>query len=56
MNNNTELKNGPTPQDTIIVRRQWNDWCKGKFRLADLVRVHFSDMSGCVNAFSPRPF
>jgi hypothetical protein len=45
-----------TPEKTIIVRRQWNDWKKGEFRFADLSGFHWSDMSGGVGAIAPRGF
>jgi len=41
---------------TMIVRRHWSDYRKGEFRLVDLDGVHWSDISGGVGAFSPRPF
>lgn len=40
----------------VRVRRQWNDWRKAKYRLEDLEHVHWSYMSGGVQAPTPRPF
>jgi hypothetical protein len=45
-----------TQPDEIIVtvRRQWNDWREARYRLRDIEGLHWTDVSGGVNARAPR--
>ena len=43
-------------EETVTVRRHWNDYRSATLRLELLHDLHFSDMSGGVHARSPRPF
>jgi len=38
------------------VRRQWNDWRQARYRLEDISGLHWTDVSGGVNASAPQPF
>ncbi len=42
-------------QETLNVRRHWNDYRIAKVRLADFQSPHWDTMSGGVHAASPRP-
>ena len=41
---------------TIVVRRQWNDWREAVYRINDISGLHWSEVSGGVQAVAPRPF
>ncbi len=41
---------------TVSVRRQWNDWRDAEYRLSDISGLHWSRISGGVNAPAPQPF
>ena len=43
-------------QETVWVRRQWNDWRHASYRIADIERPHWDDMSGGVGALAPQLF
>jgi hypothetical protein len=34
----------------VTVRRQWNDWREVKYRLCDIEGLHWTKVSGGVNA------
>jgi hypothetical protein len=40
----------------ITVRRQWNDWQMADYRLDDVEDLHWTQVSGGVQAVAPRPF
>jgi hypothetical protein len=40
----------------VTVRREWNDWRKASYRLADLEGVHWSQITGGVGVPVPQPF
>ena len=40
----------------VLVRRQWNDWRDARYRLCDIEGLHWTSVSGGVNAPAPRPF
>jgi hypothetical protein len=40
----------------ITVRRQWNDWRMATYRLDDVAELHWSAVSGGVQAVAPKPF
>ena len=42
--------------ETIRVRRHWNDWKTADFRLGDLEGLHWDTVSGGVGVRSPRLF
>jgi hypothetical protein len=42
--------------EIVVVRRQWNNWVRGKVRIADFRRPHWRSVSGGVSVPSPRPF
>ena len=43
-------------QETMTVRRQWNDWRQANVMLTNLEALHWSSISGGVQALTPRPF
>jgi hypothetical protein len=44
-------------EQIVIVRRQWNDnWRHARYRLDDIFNMHWTDVSGGVNARAPRKF
>ena len=43
-------------QETVWVRRQWNDWRQARYGLNQIDGLHIDDLSGGINARSPRPF
>ena len=43
-------------EECVWVRRQWNDYRIGAFRLADVSGLHWSNVSGGVHALAPREF
>ena len=43
-------------QETVWVRRQWNDWRHARYTLDQIEGLHMDDLSGGLNARSPRPF
>jgi len=40
----------------VTVRRKWNDWKEARYRLCDIEGLHWTDVSGGVNASAPRAF
>ena len=40
----------------IWVRRQWNDWRKGKVKISNISNLHWDCMSGGVRTLAPRNF
>jgi hypothetical protein len=46
----------PMVDETVTVRRQWNDWRHATVRIKDIGGLHLSDTSGGVHARSPRAF
>jgi len=40
----------------VVVRRHWNDWQKGKVPSEKLDGLHWSRLSGGVQALAPQPF
>jgi hypothetical protein len=40
----------------VVVRRQWNDWQKGKVLLEKLENLHWSRLSGGTQTRAPQPF
>ena len=50
------MTNPAQPEPTVWVRRQWNDWRRALYRLADLEDVHWTDLSGGTRAPAPRYF
>jgi hypothetical protein len=40
----------------VTVRRQWNDWRKAVYRFHAIENVHWSDVSGGVNAHANREY
>ena len=42
--------------DTVLVRRQWNDYRTARYRLDQIDGVHWDDTSGGVFSRAPRPF
>jgi hypothetical protein len=40
----------------IKVRRQWNDWRMADYRLDDVADLHWSQVSGGVQAVAPKLF
>jgi hypothetical protein len=45
------------PNDVIVtVRRQWNDWREATYRLSDIRGLHWTNLSGGVNAAAPKAF
>lgn len=43
-------------EEHVWVRRQWSDYRRAKYGLADVQKIHWSDTSGGVNAVSPHFF
>lgn len=43
-------------EPTVVVRRQWNDYRKATYRLADISDLHWDRYSGGVFAYAPQPF
>lgn len=43
-------------EKTVVVRRQWNHWEEATYRFESLEDVHWSSISGGVQAPTPRPF
>ena len=43
-------------QETVWVRRQWNDWRQARYGLDQIEGLHMDDLSGGVYVRSPRPF
>ena len=50
-----ELRHAVSEQ-TVKVRRQWNDHRIATYRIADVHGLHWSEMSGGINARAPREF
>jgi hypothetical protein len=47
----------PVPDEqTVDVRRQWNDWKIASYRLSDVDGLHWDSVSGGVKARAPRSF
>jgi hypothetical protein len=44
------------PEQIVSVRRQWNDYREARYRLDDISDMHWTDVSGGVNARAPRKF
>ena len=40
----------------VVVRRQWNNWQRASYRLADLDGIHWDSISGGVRAPAPQAF
>jgi hypothetical protein len=43
-------------EQTVEVRRQWNDWQLARYRISDVAGWHWDNMSGGINATAPQYF
>lgn len=53
---NAEAQSEQIAETIVTVRRQWDHWMKARYRLSDVSRLHWDDMSGGINAAAPQLF
>jgi hypothetical protein len=51
-----QIAEPPEQVATVSVRRQWNDWKIAQYKLKDIGRLHWSNLSGGINATAPQLF